>query len=101
MKKKRDSSLILKVKGLISSLLILLGVMMFFTGAILYFSKYGMWWVFTRKFINDVHVLAGLFMGITIIIHFVLNGKLYKAEMKQLMKGESKESSKGEKNVPG
>lgn len=77
---------ILKIKGIISTLMILLAILTFFTGAVLYFHKYGMWWIFTRKFINDVHALSALLMAIGIFVHFYLNRKLYKMEMKELLK---------------
>jgi cytochrome b subunit of formate dehydrogenase len=84
----------LKVKAVISTVLIVTTLLVFATGAILYFSKYGMWLIFTRKLINDVHALSALFMGIGIVIHFYLNILLYKREMGQLFKGESRKTER-------
>jgi len=76
---------LLQIKAILSTLLIIFGSVTFFTGAVLYFLEYGMWLIFTRKFINDVHAVSALVMGIVILIHLYLNRKLYKAEMKHLL----------------
>lgn len=76
----------LKIKGILSTLLMLFGSLTFFTGAVLYFSKYGMWLIFTRKFINDVHAISALLMGVCIIIHLYLNRRIYKMELKAMSK---------------
>ncbi len=85
---------LLKVKGFISTVLILSGFFSFFTGAVLFFSKYGMWFIFTRKFINDVHAFSALIMGLCIPVHLYLNRKLYKMEMEQLL-GMKEKKEKG------
>ncbi|GAB1476096.1 hypothetical protein MASR2M70_09280 [Bacillota bacterium] len=76
---------LLRLKAILSTLLILFGSVTFLTGAVLYFLEYGMWLIFTRKFINDVHAVSALVMGIVILMHLYLNRKLYKTEMKQLL----------------
>jgi len=73
-----------RVRGIISTILILSAVLSLSTGAILYFLKYGMWLCFTRNFINDVHAISGLIMGCAVIVHFVINRKMYWHEMKKL-----------------
>lgn len=92
---------LLKVKGIISTLLILSGFFSFLTGAVLFFSKYGMWLIFTRKFINDVHAFSALIMGLCIPIHLYLNRKLYKMELKALRNGGRKPigNVKSEENI--
>ena len=77
---------LLKIKGMLSTLLILSGTLTFFTGAVLYFSKYGMWLIFTRKLLNDAHAVSALIMAIGILFHLYLNRKLYKIEMSHLFK---------------
>jgi len=76
---------IVKVRAVISTILIISGFITFATGAVLYFVKYGMWLWFTRKFLNDAHALGGLIMGIAVIIHLFINRRMYKMEMKSLM----------------
>ncbi|MEN6462691.1 MAG: DUF4405 domain-containing protein [Syntrophomonas sp.] len=73
-----------KIKGIISTTLILSGLLSISTGAILYFVKYGMWLCFSRKFINDTHVISGLIMCMAMIIHFTLNRHTYMVEIKVL-----------------
>ena len=71
-----------RVRAIISTILILAAVLSLSTGAILYFLQYGMWLCFTRSFLNDVHALSGLVMGVTILIHFIVNRHLYAKEIK-------------------
>lgn len=73
-----------EARGIITTILVLSGLASLSTGAILYFLKYGMWLGLTRKFINDTHAVSGLIMGISIIIHFLLNRRTYMNEMKNL-----------------
>ncbi len=80
---------ILKFKALISTLLIIIVILMFITGGVLYFSEYGMWLVFTRKAIKNFHVFLALIMGLCVIIHFALNFKTYAVELRKL--GEKRE----------
>ena len=51
----------------------------------MFFLKYGMWMGMTRKFLHDVHAVSGLVMGIAVVIHLILNRKLYKMEMRELL----------------
>ncbi len=76
-----------KTKGIISTILILSGLLSFITGTVLYFLNYGMWLCFTRDFLNDIHALSGLIMGIMVITHFCINRRAYLAEMRTLLKG--------------
>lgn len=75
---------IIKIRGIVSTVLILSGTVTFITGTILYFMKYGMWLVFTRKFLYDVHAISALIMAIGVILHFILNSRIYKTEIKTL-----------------
>lgn len=75
---------ITQIRAIISTLLILTALLSLSSGTILYFLPYGMWLCFTRGFLNDVHALSGLVMGITILIHFIINRHLYTKEMKNL-----------------
>lgn len=73
-----------KIRAILSTILILSGLLSLSTGAILYFLKYGMWLCFTRNFLNDIHVFSGLIMGISMTVHFVFNRRMYIVEIKKL-----------------
>ncbi|HHX24909.1 MAG TPA: DUF4405 domain-containing protein [Thermoanaerobacterales bacterium] len=83
---------IIKARAIVSTILIISGLITFVTGGILYFIKYGMWLWFTRKFLNDAHAVCGLVMGIAVVIHLFLNRHMYKMEMKALV---TKKNRKG------
>ena len=74
-----------RARGSISTILILSGFLSLITGVILYFMKYGMWLCFTRKFLNDTHVISGLIMCLAMIIHLVLNRRIYLMEMQAFL----------------
>lgn len=74
-----------QIRGILSTALILSGLVSLSSGIILYFLKYGMWFCFTRKQINDLHVISGLIMGVSMIIHFILNRHIYSIEMKAIL----------------
>lgn len=74
-----------KARGIVSTILILSGLLSFSTGAILFFMKYGIWFCFTRKFLNDTHAVSALIMGAAIIVHLILNRRIYKKEMEILI----------------
>ena len=76
-----------EARGIITTILILSGLFSLSTGAILYFLKYGMWLGLTRKFINDTHAVSGLIMGIAVIIHCLLNRRIYVKRIKNLFSG--------------
>lgn len=74
-----------KLRGLISTILIVTALLSLVTGGILYFLQYGMWLIFTRNFLNNVHVLSGLIMAIAVMIHFIINYRMYLAEINELL----------------
>lgn len=74
----------MRMRAIISSILIVVALLSLSTGAILYFLQYGMWLCFTRRFLTDIHVISGLIMGTALIIHFIINRQLYVREMKSL-----------------
>jgi len=74
-----------QARGILSTVLILSGLLSLITGAVLYFMKYGMWLGFTRKFLNDTHAISGLVMCIVMMVHFFLNRHLYMMEMKSIL----------------
>lgn len=73
-----------QLRGIVSTLLIISAVLSASTGAVLYFVDYGMWLCFTRKFINDVHAVSALIMSLTVTVHFIINQRMYRNELKSL-----------------
>jgi len=73
-----------KLRGIISTVLILSALISFITGAILYFLQYGMWLIFTRNFLYNIHAVSGLIMAIAVMIHFFVNYRMYAGEIKAL-----------------
>ena len=73
-----------KLKGIISSILIALTIIVYTTGIILLFLKKGMWLCFTRVFIHNVHAVSAITMAVIILIHFYLNRKIYKREVQSI-----------------
>lgn len=73
------------VRGVISTILIAAFIFSYGTGAVLYFSKTGMWLIFSRGFIKNLHVVCTITMGLCVIIHLILNRKLYISEVKSLL----------------
>jgi hypothetical protein len=73
-----------RFKAIISTILIVSALFSLSTGAILYFLQYGMWLCFTRGFLNDIHALSRLAMGIAIVVHIIVNRHLYAKEIKIL-----------------
>jgi len=74
-----------KVRGIISTILILSGLLSMVTGAVLYFMEYGMWLCFTRKFLNETHAISGLIMMMAMMVHFLINRHIYMDEIKALL----------------
>lgn len=82
-------------KGIISTILIVSAIMVYLTGVILFFLKTGMFLCFSRKFINDIHVISAIGMAAAILPHFYLNRKIYKNEVQLLLhKPDSTEKEK-------
>lgn len=73
-----------QARGILSTSLILSGLLSIVTGTILYFMEYGMWLCFTRKFLNDTHAISGLVMCSAMMVHFFLNRHLYMMEIKSI-----------------
>ncbi len=73
-----------KRKGIVSTLLIILGVLCYLTGLVLYFLDTGMFLFMTRGFIKLVHDITGIGIGPLVVYHFYLNRKIYKAEIQEL-----------------
>ncbi len=73
-----------QLRAIISTLLIISALLSASTGVVLYFVDYGMWLCFTRKFINDVHAMSALIMSLSVTVHFIINQRMYRNELKSL-----------------
>ena len=75
-------------KGIVSTLLIILGTLCYLTGVILYFLDTGMFLFMTRGSITLVHDISGLALGPVIAYLFYLNRKIYISEIRSKVKRE-------------
>ena len=80
-----------RVRGIVSTILILSAVLSVSIGIILYFLQYGMWLCFTRQFLKDVHGVSGFVMSFTIIVHFIINRHMFAKEIKILFNWKKKQ----------
>ena len=76
----------IRLKAILSSLLILLILFLASSGALLYFNKTGMVIGMARSSLRDAHTIAAGSMCILIAVHLVLNRRLYSKELKALAK---------------
>ena len=74
------------IKAIISSLLILIFLFLVFTGALMYFGKTGVVWGVSRYNLRAVHFWVAVSMCILIPVHFIVNFRLYRSELKALSK---------------
>ncbi len=83
---------VLKLKGIISLLLIVLFVMVVFTGIGLYFSPSGKiaketswnFLGFKKEQLENLHTLTGFLMSALVVVHLSLNYKMLLSEIKML-----------------
>ena len=76
----------LRVKAVISSLLVLIFLFLATSGAMLYFGKTGVVMGFARSSLRNAHTCAAAFMCVLVIVHLVLNCRLYFSELKALVR---------------
>jgi len=74
------------IKAILSSLLIILFFVMAVTGTLLYFGKTGMIWGISRRVLRETHFCLAITLCVLIVIHVVLNFRLYSAELRKLLK---------------
>ena len=74
------------IKGIISSLLLLLIICLAITGTILYFGKTGMIWGIPRNVLRNAHTVMAVSMCILVVVHIVLNFRMYRAELRALVR---------------
>lgn len=71
----------LKIKALVSTILLITALYSASSGLILYFLDYGMWLGLTRKFIKDSHALSAAVMSLGAIVHVILNWRIFIREI--------------------
>ena len=72
------------VKAIISSLLLLIFLFLAVSGAMLYFGKTGVVMAFARSALRTAHTCAAAIMCILVIVHLILNCRVYISELKSL-----------------
>jgi len=85
---------IIKIRAILSSLLLITFIIVLFTGIGLYFSPSGkiakeISWTFlgfNKWQLENLHTRSGFFMSALIIIHLFINYKMFLGELKVLFK---------------
>ena len=60
-----------KKRAILSTVLIIISIIIFGTGAVLYFVQRGMWWVFPRHLVKDIHGNCAIDMAICLVVHHI------------------------------
>jgi len=76
----------IKLKAVISSLLLLAFLCLAVTGAMLHFGKTGLILGIPRYTLLRIHDWAAIVMVVSVILHFILNLRLFAAGLKSLAK---------------
>ncbi len=88
----KNGLVIIKVKAVISSIMLVLMVLVSFSGVALLFapkSAGSLGWTFlgiSKEALLKMHNLPGVALIVFFVVHFILNLKLYISEMKVLFK---------------
>ncbi len=85
---------IIKVRAVLTTLLIVVTLIVIFTGIGLHLAPIGRiakatGWAFFglgKESLEKLHTVTGFLMAFLILIHFSINFELYKSEMRQLLK---------------
>jgi len=87
----------LSVKAILSTLLIIIFLLMVFTGALLYFGRTGVMLGFSRHLLRETHFWVAVFMCLLVPVHLFLNFRTYIAELRSFSKRrkDSNECEKG------
>jgi len=76
----------LSVKAIVSSLLLLIFLFLATSGSMLYFGKTGVVLGFARGALRSAHTWAAASMCVLVVIHLILNRRLYFSELKSLIR---------------
>ena len=74
------------IKAVVSSLLLLVILFLAVSGAALYFGKTGVVLGFARSGIRNAHTCAAVLMCVLVILHLILNRRIYFKELKSLFR---------------
>jgi len=88
----------LSVKAILSALLILVFLFMACTGTMLYFGKTGVVLGISRHLLREVHFWVAVSMCALIVLHLILNLRIFKAELRALLGAKNKNSEFGIRN---
>jgi len=75
-----------KVKAVLSTILILLFLFLASSGALLYFFKTGLILGIARYALREAHFVVAVVMCVLILIHLILNLKVYFSELRALFR---------------
>ena len=78
----------LRAKAIVSSLLLVCTIIIAISGIALFSSNSGIILGIPRLYITTLHAIISLIMAAGIAVHFMLNIKVYKKELKQFSKAE-------------
>ena len=83
----------LRLKAVLSTLLILIFLTLAFTGALLYFGKTGVVLGFSRQMLREAHFWIAVSMCALIPIHLILNLGIYRKELRMFGKNPKRPDS--------
>ena len=72
------------IKAILSSLLILIYLLLAFTGVLLYYGKTGMVLGISRHVLREIHFWVAISMCALIPVHLLLNLRVFFAELRAL-----------------
>ena len=75
-----------KFKGILSTVMIVAVLVVMFTGVLLFFFKGGMIMGVARAHLLSVHGWTAIVFFVCIVLHFILNFKVYISELKKKSK---------------
>jgi cytochrome b subunit of formate dehydrogenase len=75
-----------KIKAVLSALLVICFILVMVTGLMTYFGKTGLILGIPRGYIHSVHTWSGFVMGAAVILHFILNVRIFKGEWRGFFK---------------
>ena len=74
------------IKAILSVLMLLIFLLLAFTGALLYFGKTGVVWGISRHILREVHFWLAISMCILTPVHFLLNYRILRSELRKVSK---------------
>lgn len=84
------------LRAVISTLLMISGALALISGVILWIFKTGLIWFIPRKVMTDLHAISAIVMAVLIVVHVVLNVRMYRQEIAALKRELAKTKGKEE-----